>query len=63
MNWNEIGRFVVGSYLWDKFYPNDPNNTAPPSTLDKGLAAIRLIVIAVLAFVVYRFFSSMSRKR
>jgi hypothetical protein len=57
MDFNAIGRFIVGSYLWDKFYPsNQIDNPSPPTAIDKGLAAVRLIVIAVLAYVVYGFF-------
>jgi len=57
-DWNTLGRFIVGSYLWDKFYPNNAaaGTSSVTSTIDKGLVLVRLIIIVVVGWVVYSFF-------
>jgi hypothetical protein len=56
MNWGEVGRFLVGSWLWDKFYPATAEEaSSKPSTFSKILLTLRLVAISVLAIMAFKF--------
>jgi hypothetical protein len=64
MNWSEVGRFFVGSWLWDRFVNEEVEELQEKKTVfSYVLLTIRIAVIGVIAFMAFSFFKKTKKKR